>query len=249
VVWNKTLPDGNKNIALGDDDIRLNNDALEAALSLEHDFEGLGPSLQTGRHNFFVGTIADIGDIDEANDGAHDGSIAFANDARTGQYVLYVYKDDDGAGPNLGTWVPVDIADGLFVPRTNEQSIYETAQWADIEACNVASGEVVDGPVAQMSIDLSKAAYRYHDLVKDLNITNFTNVNGANSTTLILEVQQPSAGAGPYNVTFESSNIFETSFGAAPVIGLGSDEKTIIQFTRTRLGTWLVTTQPSVSFI
>ena len=46
MAWDKTLPDGAVDIAVGDDKIRLNNAAIETAIDLEHQFVTGG--LQTG---------------------------------------------------------------------------------------------------------------------------------------------------------------------------------------------------------
>ena len=48
-AWDKTLPSGSKDYDLGDDDIRTNNTAIEAALDQDHDFAT--GSTQTGKHN------------------------------------------------------------------------------------------------------------------------------------------------------------------------------------------------------
>ena len=56
MVWDKTLPDGSVDIAVGDDKIRLNNAAIELALNLEHKFVTGG--VQDGRHVLQAFTLA-----------------------------------------------------------------------------------------------------------------------------------------------------------------------------------------------
>ena len=54
--WDKNKPAGSDLVPDVDDEIRTNNDALETALNLEHDFSTGGG--QTGKHKFPVGTTA-----------------------------------------------------------------------------------------------------------------------------------------------------------------------------------------------
>jgi len=90
MVWTKTLPLGTKAGNLLDNDIRDNNEALEAAVDAEHVFAS-GED-QTGKHKFAV--------EDEATrDGDSDyvaGSLSITTDTVSGEYVLTFAIDDEG---------------------------------------------------------------------------------------------------------------------------------------------------------
>ena len=115
--WNEDLPDGDQSIAVGDDAIRANNEALRVALELEHDFPAT-PGNPTGRHHF--GAVLDTTALVAVTNGIQDGSIQFITDPRP-TWCLY-YSD-------TGTWYPLDV-DQPTIPRTDEQNVYTETQWA-----------------------------------------------------------------------------------------------------------------------
>lgn len=97
MAWDKTKPAGSQKLRLADDDIRANNDALEAALSAEHEFATGGN--QTGKHK--TPTFLDNGGDPSQPTGTNE--VKLYNNAG----VMY-YIDDSGvknpvAGIESGT--------------------------------------------------------------------------------------------------------------------------------------------------
>jgi hypothetical protein len=88
MAWVKTLPDGDKAATSLDDDIRTNNDAIEAAISAEHTFASGGN--QDGRHVFMRDTQANIAAVSTFVDGA----AAIATDVCTDPVWTYFDGSD-----------------------------------------------------------------------------------------------------------------------------------------------------------
>lgn len=231
MAWDKNLPDGSVNIALGDDAIRLNNAGLENAFDDEHSFVTGGN--QSGRHAF-KSYSSQVG-IDTLVDGVATGSVAFRTDPRTNP-VWYVW--------NGAAWVPVDV-EAPTIPRIDEQSKFTAAQQALIEELTVGTGEVVLGTPDDVTIDLARSAYRYYSMVGATEFAGFTNDIASHGTTISVEITQPGTAAA---ITF-AAGIFEAAYGAAPVVGTGDSEKTLIQFIKQQNAKWAVVTAPALGAI
>lgn len=229
MAWDQDLPDGDLDIAQGDDDIRTNNAALETALDAEHRFTTGGN--QSGTHTFNVDTTANVAALSNSD----TGRIAFSDDEIAGQYVLQVYA--------AGAWNNADINPGN-VPRTDEINVFDNPNWSEVYD---ATGDIVAGSPDTLEVPLDQAPVITATLAGDTLIDGMgaTGDQSGDVTTIILELVQP--GGGGVTVTWDSPTTFVAPYGAAPIVDEGASARTICQLTKTSTGVWVVTTLPDVS--
>jgi hypothetical protein len=169
--FDSTKPDGGAPIALGDNDIRDNQDAVLDALGAEHVFVDQSATDQTGKHAFQVDLATNI--INSPKGGPPVlGSIAFSTDQRTGWAVLVVW---DG-----GEWVPADVdpitAGGLrTLPRLDENHNWTKAQYAawELEVLGAGTGP---GGVDLLTMNFETSPYKKTFIVADTFIANPINL-------------------------------------------------------------------------
>lgn len=175
MVWNKDLPAGSVAFNLGDDAIRANNYAIEAAFSAEHVFATGGD--QTGYLSLYVNTEANI----EARY-TESGGFAFATDA-TGYTdpVPYFY---DGT-----SWYHVLTEETLTIPN----------DWTAGQYCstNTLSTGV------NIASDLQDSQMFYLDLANNGQLDNPDNTPGASKGGAWFYVVQQDSG-GPWQLTYDT---------------------------------------------
>jgi hypothetical protein len=220
MTWDKAKPDGNLSIALGDDDIRTNNDALEPALDFEHGFATGG--VQTGRHKFSLDTKANI----DVQSGPLTGSIAIATDPRpNGSLVHYT-----------GTaWVYTDIGVGnvAYVDEVGDWTAMQNSTWLQVV------------PAASLiAVDASLSAAQYATISGNITISNPTNTVAGSAASIMLEITM---GAG--SLTISWGNNYHAANGAAPVFGDSNGDINVFLLSRLQAGTWLVTSVSDISVI
>jgi hypothetical protein len=206
MVWNSALPDGDANIAEGDDRIRENNVALEAALTLEHKFDTGGD--QTGRHIIQAFTLANANL--ESTDSTDDEWIVLVTDQRDNR-CWYYYDDSSGSGEFL----PVDIGTGN-VPRTDEQSEFTVSQWAAWATITVGGG------LLAMVMDETAAKYAELPTSSTTTVSNPTNIVADHNSTVILQLLNGGADCvlewgTEYQYANNVAPIFDTTDGATNV--------------------------------
>ena len=163
--WNKNLPDGSKSIALGDDDIRENNDSLEDAVDLEHDFTTGGT--QTGRHAFPVDSLGNLASLNPAG---VRGGLAIATGVRPSGVLAY---------HNGTSWILADNGND-DVARTDEVNLFTAPSWS--EWLSVA-------PVsAQIDIDLDLGPTFYSTINTNVLINNPSNAVANHCQNFLLQI-------------------------------------------------------------
>ena len=226
MAWDKNLPDGDADIAVGDDDIRTNNDALETALKREHIFAtGAG---QTGRHRFSIGTNA-ARDADPT--GYANGSIHFSNDEISGNHVLQLRAS--------GVFENVDVNPGNL-PRTDSRSQFDILQYGLSESVVPASGSP-----DTLAVNFSGAPYKHAIITGD---TQISNPSGAYSPPYLgsVRLQLTMDGAG-HVITFGTA--YRASNGFSPVINSDNNAVNLLTITQLNTGAVLVTSLPDIKVI
>lgn len=224
MAWDKNLPAGGNDIALGDNAIRDNNAALETALGTEHEFSTGGTN--AGRHKFGSGNSA----AQAAITTWQNGSIYFRTDLRSGKIVLQRYSGS--------AWVDIDVYQSSL-PRVNEQSPYTVTQWGTWASVTPAAGTP-----DTLAIDLSLSPYKYATIVGDTLISNPTNALASNGTTCLLFLTMSGAG----NVITWGSN-YRTPGGITPAVASASGAKTLVYIQSCQDGTYAVTTLAGLASI
>ena len=215
MVWNKLLPDGDLDIAQGDDALRANNAQLELAFDLEHQFSTGG--LQTGRHKFAAMLKAAQDALGVA--AADDGWVIMRTDVRTGKRCWFVY---DSTIVDPDKWAPVDIGTE-DVPRLGEASEFTAVQWGEYFHITLVG--------AVCPLDLNESAYQYTEhpggslLTVELDAVPAAVASGF-GCSVTLELTN-SAGGGtlewdPLTFVFSAGlpPIFDPTSGAVNVYGL-----------------------------
>ena len=221
MAFDKNLPDGDISIALGDDAIRANNEALEDALDLEHDFSTGGT--QTGRHKFPVTDTAGIILLTDMV----AGSLGVDTDPRTyGSLVFY-----DG-----GAWRYLEPGD-LEYQRTDERGTWTKPQispWVSV----TPSG----GSPAPVAIDMTLSPTKYVTATQDIIISNPTGSVTDHCQNMILQVTM---SGGPWEITWGTS--YRAMFGTAPVYDDTSAAVNVFFLTHLKTGGVLVSSLPGVA--
>ena len=236
MAFDKTLPDGDASIGIGDNVIRDNNEALDAGLNLEHYFTTGGN--QEMRHRFARDTLV-------ARDAPavawQDGSIFFRTDLRTGRLVIQVY--DVGAWENVDI-EPMDSATSLIptLPRLDSKSDFIACQYATW----LSVPPTVGGPGDQIAMDFATSPLKYSTLDDDTEVVNPTNEESGKGTTVILALLQD--GTGGRTVTWQSE--YRTAGGETPVVDESPNANTLCYITSLQFDNqYLVTTVPNISII
>lgn len=175
MAWNKDLPSGTVALNLGDDAIRANNYAIEAAFGQEHEFTT--GSTQSGYHTFLHDTEANIAATYTAS-----GAFAFATDA-TGYTdpVPYFY---DGT-----SWYHGLTEETLTIPN----------DWTAGQYCS--TNTLTSG--ANIASDLEDSQMFYLDLSHNGQLDNPDNTPGASKGGAWFYVIQQAAG-GPWQTTYDT---------------------------------------------
>lgn len=226
MVFDKNLPDGDKGIELGDDDLRANNAALETAIGAEHYFATGGS--QTGRHKFGFGTTAQRDAITP-----QAGMIWFNTSAYEGviNYDRIVVQ-----GYASGGWRNLEILQpSLF--RNDEQTRSTVPQFADWLNVPIVSGNV--------ACDFSTSARKYCTLTQNITLTNPVNDLGAGVASADVAFDFIQNGTGGWTVTF--GNNYRSANGLAPVISTTANSRTRVYISGTQEGKYLVSTAPNMS--
>ena len=221
MTWNKNLPDGDKKLSLGDDDLRANAAAIEAAFDLEHDFTTAAG--QTGRHHFGYGNTA----ARNAATGIAAGTLWFNTEIATPNTVLQVY---DGAA-----WDDLDVFNAQ-VPRLNLQNVWTKAQWAGFSSITPGAGSPMT-----LAIDFAAGQRQYATLTAATKFVNPTHPVAASGSELLIDITM--GGAGGYAITWD--NLYVSSNGLTPVISSGVSEVTRVFISALQNGKYLVSTAPN----
>lgn len=234
MAFDKTLPDGDASIGIGDNVIRDNNAALDDGLNLEHYFTTGGN--QVMRHRFARDTLTNR---TVASPVFEDGSIFFQTDLRSGRLVIQVR--DGGAWENVDI-EPMDSATSLIptLPRLDSRSDFITCQFATYDQIT----PTVDGagPDEIIAIDLALSPFKYATLEEDTTISNPINSLTGKGTTVALELVQDVTGG--HIVTF--GNAYRTPGGVVPSLDESANARTMVYFTVLQANTVLVTTVPGI---
>lgn len=221
MAFDKTLPSGSANIALGDDAIRANNEALDDALKLEHRFTTGGN--QSGVHVFITDTTTNLDLLPNRVD--VPGSIGFSSSERTAANPVLMYHDGT-------SFVPADVSPGN-IPRTDAQNVYENTNWADVVS---VTADIVAG---ELDIDLDAASYKTATVTSDLAIKDVTNDIADDVTVVFLELTM---SGGPWAVTFGGgTTVWQAAFGVAPYISPNDGDINVLQLVKLATGKWLAT--------
>ena len=217
MAFDKNLPDGDISIALGDDAIRANNEGLEDALTLEHDFSTGGT--QTGRHKFPVTDTAGIILLT----GMVEGSLGVDTDPRTyGSLVFY-----DGSA-----WRYLEPGD-LEYQRTDEAGTWEKPQISPWVQVVPSAGNV--------AIDMTASPTKYVTATTDITILNPTGSVTDHCQNMILQVTM---SGGPWTISWGSS--YRASFGVAPIYDDTGGAVNVFFLTHLKTGGVLVSGLPDV---
>lgn len=226
--WDSSLPDGDISIALGDDAIRANNVALEAALDLEHVFATGGD--QHGRHKFTLDTPANIAALGSLVAGA----IAFDNSTRNPAMVMRVY---DGT-----TWQYVHSRD----PSNPVAYIFETQEWTRPQ--NMQWQDVTPGAGSPntVAIDMALQPFKAVTITADTEIQLPTNQPSTGFTQTVM-LQVTNSGAGHTISWATGADNYVAPNGVTPIYDNSDGAINIFQITRLRNGDdFLVTSAISV---
>lgn len=225
--WDSSLPDGDISIALGDDAIRANNVAIEAALTLEHRFATGGN--QSGRHVFVTDTAANIAALADVA----DGSIAFDTDTLgASRPVLRVY---DGSTWNYAQ--PGDPSNPVaYVDEVNNWDGTNNFLWQ-----SVTPGA---GSPDTLAINLAESGYKYATITGDTEVQNPSNFVAGYASTVLLQITNSGAG---HTLTWD--NVYHSSYGIAPIFDPADGAINYFSLTRMQTGNVLVTAIPSISVI
>lgn len=207
MTWDKDLPDGSVSIAQGDDVIRDNNAAIEAALDLEHQFATGG--LVTGRHKFLSADLAAQDALGVDSD--DDSWIILRTDVRGNRCWFYY----DGTA---GEWKPIDLGTD-DVPRLDEASEFTQVQWSKWDQV-VPSG-------ATLAVDFEKSATQYAAVPASslLTISNPINLKASYGASVTIQLTNAGSGATlawgtDYKFVGGVSPIFDATSGALNVYNL-----------------------------
>lgn len=232
MAWIKTLPDGDKNIGLGDDDLRTNNNALEDALTAEHYFVTGGS--QTGRHKFGFGTTAVRGALTP-----QENMIFFNTDAYSGSVDLTHIVVQ---GYNGGSWRNLDVLQSNIF-RTNAQTRSTVPQYADW--LNVAITGA--GPYL-VACDFLTSPRKYCTLTQNVTLSNPVNditPTGTAGADVLFDIIQD--GTGGRTITF-SNNYFAPD-GLKPIVSTTANSRTRLYISGTQNGKYVVTSIPNMLVI
>lgn len=222
MAWDKNLPAGGNDIALGDDAIRANNAAIETAVGREHEFSTGGTN--SGRHAFLTGNNA----TRDAISNWVAGSIYFNTEVRSGAICMQRYS---------GTaWVDLDVFQSTL-PRLNAQSQWTVAQFAAWASVTPGAGSP-----DTLAIDLSLSPNKYATIVGDTIISNPTNAVASHGTVVRLILTMSGAG---HVITW--GNNYRFANGVEPVVASANGAKTCVYIESQQDGTYLASTAPNVS--
>lgn len=242
-IFDYSRPAGTDPVSLGDDTIRDNQEAVQAALDLEHDFSNATQAEQSGRHSFETGD--DI-TLDALVPAPVNGGLAWSTTPHVDSWTLMVYDDGTGpytaAGGEIG-WHPANVAPG-DIPRTNFQSQYQTCQFAPAEQVALLPNSPAgfDG----VTVDLQASPIK---LVTQLNaplfINNPTNPVAGAGTTVQLIVTM---GTLP-DLTISFGTQYRSANGVTPDFGTGASDINVFWISYLQDGSWLVTSAPRIAVI
>ena len=224
MAWDKTKPDGDVSIGLGDDAIRDNNDAIEAALGAEHVFATGGASAQTGRHKFVVDTTANINSMSPA---PVEGSIALDETIQSGLgTTVPVFF-------NGSTWEALDVG-VANVPHTDTNSVWESAQWAESLSISPSVGLV--------AVDMSLQQAQRVTISGDVTISTPTGWVSTIETTVSLTVTMSGAG---HTISWGANYV--TAYGIPPAYDNTSGAVNVFHITKLFYGGYMVSSSPGLS--
>lgn len=218
MAWDKNLPSGSQDIALGDNAIRDNNAAIETAMDLEHRFTT--GSNQSGRHTFVLDTTANLAALADLA----DGSIGFSTNIRTGKASLMVYRSGAFEAADCGQ---TDIC------RLDENGVFTAAQWTSWDAVSVSGGA--------LAIDASGDPWKYTIATGNFTVSNPTGIS-SNATQILLGIQMD--GTGGHTISFGSGY---RATGGVVAIDTSANAKNLLTLTLMWDGNWLVTSVPNWS--
>lgn len=221
--WDKNRPDGDEKVNASDDKLRENAAAIEDALGKEHRFVTGG--LQTGYHNFFIGTVAERNLIVNPT----DGMIVFITDLLAGAIVQQIRSSS--------TWVSINVFDANL-PRTNLGNVYTKAQWGQWESIAPSGGA--------LPVDFSKSPRQYATISANTLIANPTNVVAGSGSDLVIDITI--GGAGGWAITFDTG--YRVPDGLRPLIATATGAKTRLYISGLQTaGQFLVTSVPNIGVI
>lgn len=227
--FDKNLPSGGDKAKLLDDTTRANFAALEAALTVEHDFTT--GSTQSGRHKFGIGNTASR----DAQTGMVTGSIWFNTGLRVGGLVMQV---------KLGSlWFDLDVYQPATIPRINEQIPFLVTQWS-----NWTQVTPIAGSPNTLTVNLGTVqagALKYATITADTKLSNPSNAVAAAGTTCIFDITI--GGSGGYNFTFDT--LYRAANGLKPIVSSVVGSRTRLYIESMQDGTYLVSSKPAIGAI
>ena len=230
MVWDKSNPAGNTKVSVGDDAIRANNDALEAALTAEHAF-ATGDD-QSGRHRFPRGSIAQLTALAEKQNSTPGASIGYSGigismDARTLGSLVYW----DGTA-----WQYADpgVSDIARIDETGNWTAPQNIQWVQVTPAA--------GTPDTLAVDMSLSPNKYATITGDTLVSNPTNVPAANYGHVVT-LDLTMSGAG-HAITWGTN--YRSSFGVSPIVDDADGAVNIFSLVYRRDGTVLVSAAPGV---
>ncbi len=189
MAWDKTKPDGSvTTVNLVDDQIVVNNAALETAIDAEHYFATGG--VQTGRHKFGFGTAAAR---DAISDLQKDGTLWILKDAPTipAGFGELVMRDQTGA-----QWL--DCSGRVFLGLANK--------WTKAQR----AGYVTLATTGAIASDWAESNFFKSTLTGNITLSNPTNKPAADDGgTWVYEFTQD--GTGTRTLTLGTQ--FKTTLG------------------------------------
>jgi len=223
MAWDKNLPDGAVNIAQGDDAIRANNTAIEAAMDFEHEFATGG--VVTGRHKFQLATKATI---DALTDPTVDGALALASDPRPNASLVYFDLTS-------GDWLYVDVGTG------DVARIDEIGSWTKMQS---SLWDSVTPSGGFLAVNLAESPSKYATITTDITFSNPINPVASHSSNVMFMVTWSGAG---HTVSWGSEYV--SSNGTAIPYSTGSGDITVFYMSRLQDGNTLVTSLSDVKAI
>lgn len=221
MAWDKNRPDGDEKVNASDDKLRENAAAIEDALGREHRFVTGG--LQTGYHNFFIGTVAER----DVLSGPTNGMIVFITDLLSGATVQQIRSGD--------AWVSVNVFDANL-PRTNQGNVFSKAQWGVWESIAPSGGS--------LAVDFSKSPRQYATISGDTLIANPINVVAGSGADLVIDLTI--GGLGGWAITWGTG--YRGPDGLKPMIATAAGAKTRLYISSLQTaGQFLVSSVPNIT--
>jgi hypothetical protein len=219
MALDKQKPADSDPISQGAGVIRDNSEALQGALDNEHEFADGSDTLQTGRHKFFTGTVAQI-------------------DARTGIVGSVAIENTVNS---TGAWRRWNGTSWEYMQDGSPTSarLDESREWDAVQNYQITQITPIGG---QLQVFAQGSPFQWAEVNQDIHIS-MAAPGSPGGYGSIITLGLDFIDAGNWNVTWEAADF--RAPGGVVQLSRGSGQENIVTLQSTQYGTWLATSIPN----